>query len=320
MCINLRTYHRAFQMQEATSAAYFTHYTNLFGSLSHQALARDLFGWCGCRWCSTDPSSNSRLCITTTLTWGSLKDNSVCCQIFWTAVLADIASKVTRVRTLANMLAAAPLASSMFSDWGRQAAGWGSISQALLPLQLGKGPFLPTDASKRTWDDLPCPTSTSTIECSSMSARIWRMDWICPPSPGSSWTPMNAAGVSLALCTVHSETHQSDWGWHCLRPARLELSGNLTTCILPYYTNDYCIIMTVEYMTVAHTMLAPINEQLINFVYSLLLLFIVHCRLFHVYIALQWAWAFMSLAKEVRINWLLTYFEMSRHTRHYLSA
>ena len=32
----------------------------------------------------------------------------------------DIASKVTRVRTLANMLAAAPLASSMFSDWGRQ--------------------------------------------------------------------------------------------------------------------------------------------------------------------------------------------------------
>ena len=32
--------------------------------------------------------------------------------------------------------------------------------------------------------------------------------------------------------------------------------------------------MTVDYMTVAHTMLAPINEQLIfNFVYSLLLLF-----------------------------------------------
>ena len=29
--------------------------------------------------------------------------------------------------------------------------------------------------------------------------------------------------------------------------------------------------MTVDYMTVAHTMLAPINEQLINFVYSLLL-------------------------------------------------
>ena len=28
----------------------------------------------------------------------------------------DIASKVTRVRTLANMLAAAPLASSMFSE------------------------------------------------------------------------------------------------------------------------------------------------------------------------------------------------------------
>ena len=32
---------RAFQMQEARSAVYFTHYTNLFRSLSDQALARD---------------------------------------------------------------------------------------------------------------------------------------------------------------------------------------------------------------------------------------------------------------------------------------
>ena len=59
--------------------------------------------------------------------------------------------------------------------------------------------------------------------------------------------------------------------------------------VLQYYTNDCCIIMTVDYMTVAHTMLAPINEQLINFVYSLLLLFIAYCRLCHVYIVLQWA-------------------------------
>ena len=50
------------------------------------------------------------------------------------------------------------------------------------------------------------------------------------------------------------------------------------------------------------TVLAPINEQLINFVYSLLLLFIVYCILCHVYIVLQWAWAFMSLAKQVCIN------------------
>ena len=73
-------------------------------------------------------------------------------------------------------------------------------------------------------------------------------------------------------------------------------------------------------MTVAHTMPAPINEQLINFAYSLLLLFIVYCRLCHVYIVLQWAWAFMSLAEQVCINWLLTYFEMSRHSRHYISV
>ena len=59
-------------------------------------------------------------------------------------------------------------------------------------------------------------------------------------------------------------------------------------------------------------MLAPSNEQLINFVYSSLLLFIAYCRLCHVYIVLQWAWAIMSLAKQVYINWLLMYFEMSR--------
>ena len=36
-------------------------------------------------------------------------------------------------------------------------------------------------------------------------------------------------------------------------------------------------------MTVADIMLTPINEQLITFVYSLLLLFIAYCRLCHVY-------------------------------------
>ena len=97
---------------------------------------------------------------------------------------------------------------------------------------------------------------------------------------------MNAAGISLALCTVHGDTHQSDWGY-CLRPVRLELFGNLTTCILLYYTNDYCVIMTVDYMTMAHTMIAPINEHLINFAYSLLLLCIAYCRLCHVCIVLQ---------------------------------
>ena len=37
VCISLRTNPRAFPMQEARSAAYFTRYTNLFGSLGHQA-------------------------------------------------------------------------------------------------------------------------------------------------------------------------------------------------------------------------------------------------------------------------------------------
>ena len=112
MCISLRTNPRAFQRQEARSPAYFTHYTNLCGSLSHQALARDSWSLWLMRLQMMLHGSLLKFttCITRTLTWGTLKDNSVCCQIFWTAVLADIASKVTRVRTLANMLATAPLA------------------------------------------------------------------------------------------------------------------------------------------------------------------------------------------------------------------
>ena len=161
----------------------------------------------------------------------------LCCQIIWTAVLADIASKVTRVRTLANMLAAAPLASSMFSDWGRQAGEdlshkpcyhcnflfcppmhqnpeadlgilvGGGVDIICNTYNLSATPFLQVSLSvgcpwggggltpltppwirqwKPTWDDLLCPNSTSTIECSSMSTRIWRMDWdLHPPErPG----------------------------------------------------------------------------------------------------------------------------------------
>ena len=72
--ISLRTYPRAFQMQEASSPAYFTHYTNLFGSLSHQALARDSWSLWLMRlqmmlhWSLLKFTT----CITRTLTWGQL--------------------------------------------------------------------------------------------------------------------------------------------------------------------------------------------------------------------------------------------------------
>ena len=139
--------YRAFQMQEARSTAYFTRYTNLFGSLSHQTLARESWSLSLMRlqmmlhWSLLKFTT----CITRTLTWGSLK--------------TPCASKVTRVRTLANMLAAAPLASSMFSEVDKLVRIY--ISQSLLPLQLAKGPFLPSDASNPTWD-VPCPSSAST--------------------------------------------------------------------------------------------------------------------------------------------------------------
>ena len=189
-------------MQEARWAAYFTHYTNLFGSLSHQVLAGDSWS----RWLMWLQMMlhwsllKFTTCITRTLTWGSLKDNSVCCQIFWTAVLADIASKVTRVRTLANMLAAAPLA--------RLPACLVIEVDKLVRIYLTSP--VTTATGERSFSALRCIKTYlrwSTMSQQHLNNRMLLSvhkdltDWICP-SPGSSWMPMNAAGVSLALCTV----------------------------------------------------------------------------------------------------------------------
>ena len=49
---------------------------------------------------------------------------------------------------------------------------------------------------------------------------------------------------------------------------RLELFGNLTECILLYTMPMTTVYMTIDYMTVADTRLAPINEKTTTFVYS----------------------------------------------------
>ena len=132
-------------MQEARSPAYFTHYTNLFESLSHQALARDscslwlmrlqmMLHWSLLKFTT---------CITRTLTWGSLKDNSMCCQIFWTAVLADIASKVSR-----------------FAPW-----------QTCLPLHHGLPACLVIEVDKLVRIYLTSPVTTATEEGSFSAIR-----------------------------------------------------------------------------------------------------------------------------------------------------
>ena len=112
-------------MQEARSAAYFTRYTNLFGSLSHQAL----HGW----WlviALADAAADDAPLIPPEIHDLYNKDIDmrklerqlrVLLDLLNSCPIPDIASKVTMVRTVANMLAAAPLASSMFSDWGRPA-------------------------------------------------------------------------------------------------------------------------------------------------------------------------------------------------------
>ena len=208
---------------------------------------------------------------------------------------SDIASKVTRVRTLANMLAAAPLASSMFSEVDKLVRIYLTIP-VTTATAWGKVPFC-----RPMHQNLPeicyVQQRLNNIMLLSVHKDLTDMDWICPPSPGSSWTPMNAACRHF-FGTVHSpQWNPPERLRLTLGTVRLELFGNLTIAFI--------------------------------FVYSLLQT--VMCI-----IVLQWAWAFMSLAKHVHvgldtshsclgytcrcINWLLTYFEMSSHTRHYFSA
>ena len=146
------------------------------------------------------------------------------------------ASKVTRVRTLANMLAAAPLASSTFSEVDKLVRIYLTIP---VTTTTGESSISVPPMRQILPEICHAPAAPQQHICSSVSTRIWRMDWICPPSPGSSWTPMNAAGISLALCSP--QWNPPERLGLTLWTVRLELFGNLTTCILLYYTNDYCI-------------------------------------------------------------------------------
>ena len=104
-------------MQEARLAAYFIHYTNLVGSLSHQALARDswslwlmrpqmMLDWSLLKFTTCITIKDIGLIIDIRKLERQLR---VLPDLLNRCHIADIASKVTRVRTLANMLAAAPL-------------------------------------------------------------------------------------------------------------------------------------------------------------------------------------------------------------------
>ena len=260
MFISLRTNPRAFQMQEARSAAYFTHYTNLFGSLSHQPLTRDSWSLWLMRlqmmlhWSLL----KSTTCITGTLTWGTLKDNSVCCQIFWTAAL-DM-----------------PLRSPLFAPW-----------QTCLPLHH----WLPgcLVRYRQTGEDLShnpgyhCNRG-KVLFCPPMHQTLPEIYHV-PGAPQEHNAPQCHKDLTdgLDLATIARQfvdanerrrhffgtVHSPQWNpperlGITLGTVRLELFGNLTTCILLY------LLMTTVYDCRLHdcgwycTMLAPFNEQLIT--------------------------------------------------------
>ena len=175
----------------------------------------------------------------------------------------DIASKVTRVRTLANMLAAAPLASTMFSE---------------------------VDKLVRIYLTIPVTTATgerslSAVQCiktylrSTMSQQ--RLNNIMLLNVHKDLTDRLDLPTIARQFVDANERHRHFFGtvhspqWNppqrlrlTLGTVRLELFGNLTLHVYYYTMPMTTVYMIVDSMAVADTMLAPINGQLITFVYS----------------------------------------------------
>ena len=150
------------------------------------------------------------------------------------------ASKVIRVCTLANMLAAAPLASSMFSEVDELVRINLTIPVATY-CNWGKVLFCPL-----MHQNLPeiyhvpaAPQQHNAPQCQQGSDGWIGFVYHHQAVRRCQWTPQ-AFLWHWALCTVHSETHQLERLGLTLGTVRLELFGNLTTCILLYYT----ILMT----------------------------------------------------------------------------
>ena len=146
-------------------------------------------------------------CTTRTLTWESVKGNSVCCQIFWTAALT-FASKVSRVGTLANMPAAAPLASRMFSEVDKLVRIYLTI-----PVTTAAGERS-LSAVRRIKTYLRSTMSQQRLN-NIMLLNVHKdlTDGLDLPTVARQFVHANERRRHfLALCTVHNETHQSDWG------------------------------------------------------------------------------------------------------------
>ena len=148
----------------------------------------------------------------------------------------DIASKVPRVRTLANMLVTAPLASSMFSEVDKLARIYLTI-----PVTTATG--------ERSLSAVRC---IKTYLRSSMSQQRLNnimllnvhkdlTDELDLPTIARQFMDANECHRHF-FGAVHSpQWNPPDWLGLTLGTARLELFGNLTACILLYYANDYCI-------------------------------------------------------------------------------
>ena len=165
-------------------------------------------------------------CITRTLTWGSLKGNSVYCQIFWTAALT-LPPRSPGFANLANMLAAAPLASGMFSEVDKLVMIYLTIpvttatgERSLSAVRCIKTYLRSTMSQQRlnnimllnVHKDLTDGLDLPTVARQSVDANERRRHFFgTVHSP--QWNPPERLGLTLGT-------------------VRLELFGNLTACIL----------------------------------------------------------------------------------------
>ena len=161
----------------------------------------------------------------------------------------DIASKVTRVHTLANTLATAPLAFSMFSEVDKLARIYLTIP-------------VTTATVERSFSDLQC---IKTYLRSTMSQQRLNnimllnvhkdlADGLDMPTIPRQFVDANERRRRFFGTMNSPQSNPPERLGLILGTVRLELFGNLTTCILLYYTILYYTILyyTILYYTILY--------------------------------------------------------------------
>ena len=156
------------------------------------------------------------------------------------------ASKVTRVRTLANMLATAPLASNMFSEVDKLVRIYLTI------------PVI-TATGERCFSALRCIKTYLRSTMSQQHLNNIMLLNVCKDGLDLATIARQFVDSNERRRHFFGTVHSPQWSpperlGSTLETVRLELFGKLTTCILLYYTILYYTILyyTILYYTILY--------------------------------------------------------------------